>query len=75
VTKDITHTSKQFLVEVMQEIHTPRGMTIYPGDYVVIDPDIHPTDGDLAIIDGDLVPWAGQAEIQGVAVGVSKNAN
>lgn len=59
----------------MQEIHTPRGMTIYPGDHVVIDPDIQPTDGDLAIIDGDLVPWAGQRNIQGVAVGVCKNAN
>jgi len=75
VTKDITHTSNQFLVEVMQEIHTPRGMTIYPGDYVVIDPHIRPTDGDLAIIDGDLIPWSGQKEIQGVAVGISKNAN
>ena len=73
--KDISHTSKQFLVEVMQEIHTPRGTTIYPGDYVVIDPDIQPTHGDLAIIDGDLVPWSGQNNIQGVAVGVSKNAS
>jgi SOS-response transcriptional repressor LexA len=75
MTKDISHTSKQFLVEVMQEIHTPRGMVIYPGDHVVIDPDIQPTVGDLAIIDGDLVSWAGQKNIQGVAVGVSKNAN
>ena len=71
--KDISHTNKQFLVEVMQEIHTPRGMTIYPGDLVVIDPDIQPSSGDLAIIDGDLIPWEGQKNVQGVAVGVSKN--
>ena len=75
MSKNISHTRKQFLVEVMQEIHTPRGMTIYPGDHVVIDPDIQPKKGDLAIIDGDLSPWTGQQNIQGVAVGVSKNAN
>jgi SOS-response transcriptional repressor LexA len=73
MTKNITHANKQFLVEVVNEISTPRGTVILPGDYILIDPDVQPKDGDMAIVDGDLVPWSGQQDIQGVAVGVSKN--
>jgi len=70
--KDISPTSKQFLVEVIIEIRTPRGMTIFPGDHVLIDPDIQPKEGDMAIVGGDLKPWAGQQDVLGVAVGVCK---
>lgn len=62
----------KFFVTATQEIHTPRGGVVLPGEHVLINPAKLPEDGDMVVVGDRLVPWAAQQGVIGVAVQVNR---
>lgn len=57
----------KFCVTATKEIVTPR-RTIYPGQQLIIDPDIDPAIGKMVLCGNRCELWDGQEKIDGVVV-------
>lgn len=59
---------KQFILTVVDEIRMQR-RTLYPGNFVLIDPEATPADGKMILVGDRLELWSGQSDISGVLIG------
>lgn len=60
----------QFAVMAIEEIKTAKGRTIFPGEFILIDPRPTPEEGKMVLVGLSLERWAGQTNVRGVAAAI-----